>query len=51
MPVLIVLIVLALLFGVGAIIEGLLWAVLIALVLLAVSAWWGFTKVRGAARR
>lgn len=48
MTVLVVLIILALLFGVGAVLEGLAWAVLISLVLLAVAAWYGFTKVRGA---
>ena len=48
MTVLVVLIVLALIFGIGAVLEGLAWAVLISLVLLAIAAWWGFTKVRRA---
>jgi hypothetical protein len=51
MAVLVILVILALLFGVGAVIEGLLWAILISLVLLVVAAWWGFSKVRGAAGR
>lgn len=48
MTVLVVLVVLALIFGIGAVLEGLAWAVLISLVLLAVAAWYGFTKLRGA---
>jgi TRAP-type C4-dicarboxylate transport system permease large subunit len=51
MAVLVILVVLALLFGVGAVLEGLAWAFLITLVLLAVAAWWGFTKVRGMTSR
>lgn len=47
MTLLIVLVILALIFGVGAVLEGLAWAVLISVVLLAVAAWYGFTKVRG----
>jgi uncharacterized membrane protein YdbT with pleckstrin-like domain len=50
MPIVIVLIILALLFGVGAILEGLLWAILISLVLVVAAAWFGFNKVRGAGR-
>lgn len=51
MTVLVVLVILALIFGVGAVLEGLAWAVLISLVLLAVAAWWGYTKVRGVTSR
>ena len=51
MVIVVVLVILALLFGVGAIIEGLLWAVLISLVLVAAAAWWGWSKVRGVAGR
>lgn len=51
MTVLVVLVILALIFGVGAVLEGLAWAVLISLVLLGVAAWWGFTKLRGATSR
>lgn len=51
MPILVILIVLALIFGVGAVLEGLAWAFLIALVLLLVAAWWGWTKVRGVTGR
>lgn len=49
MAVLVILIVLALIFGVGAVLEGLAWAFLIGLVLLLVAAWWGWSKVRGVA--
>lgn len=51
MVVLVILIVLALIFGVGAVLEGLAWAFLIGLVLLVAAAWWGWTKVRGVTRR
>ncbi|MFP5255162.1 MAG: hypothetical protein ACLGI8_04845 [Acidimicrobiia bacterium] len=47
MTVLVALVLLALIFGVGAVLEGLAWAVLISLVLLGIAAWYGFTKVRG----
>ena len=47
MTILVVLVILALIFGVGAVLEGLAWAVLISLVLFAAAAWYGFTKVRG----
>ena len=51
MVVLVILIILALVFGVGAVLEGLAWAFLIGLVLLLVAAWWGWSKVRGVTRR
>jgi len=51
MTVLIILVVLALIVGVGAVLEGIAWAVLISLVLLAIAAWYGFTKLRGTSAR
>lgn len=51
MAVLAILIILALIFGVGAVLEGLLWAFLIGFVLLLVAGWWGWSKVRGATGR
>lgn len=51
MTVVVILIILALIFGVGAVLEGLLWAIMISLVLLALAGWWGFSKVRGVSRR
>ena len=50
MTLLVVLVVLAIVFGVGAVVEGLAWALLIALVLVAAAAWFGWRKLRGAAR-
>lgn len=50
MGVLVVLLLLALVFGVGAVLEGLAWAFLIGLVLLVAAAWWGWQKVRGPSR-
>lgn len=47
----IVLLVLALVFGVGAVLEGLAWLFLITLILLVAAGWFGWTKVRSAARR
>ena len=47
MTVLIILIVLALLFGLGAVIEGLLWMLLIGIVLVVAAGWYGWTKFRG----
>lgn len=46
MTVLIILLILALIFGVGAVLEGLAWAALITLGLLGIAAWYGFTRVR-----
>jgi hypothetical protein len=51
MAILIILVVLALVLGVGALLEGLAWGLLISVLLLAIAAWYGFTKVRGAASR
>lgn len=47
MVVLIVLILLAAVFGIGAVLEGLAWAVLIALALVGLAVWYGYTRVRG----
>jgi len=46
MTLLVVLIVLAALFGVGAVLEGLAWAFLIAVALIAAAAWFGWKKIR-----
>lgn len=50
MTVLVILVVLAIVVGVGSLLEGLAWALLIALVLLAAAAWFGWQKLRGASR-
>ena len=47
---LIILVVLALIFGVGAVLEGIAWALIIGVVLLAVAAWLAWQKLRGVAR-
>lgn len=51
MTVLLILVILALIFGVGAVLEGIAWAILVSLLLLAVAAWSGWTKVRGVTGR
>ena len=51
MAVLVILVILALIFGIGAVLEGLAWAFLIGLVLLVAAAWWGWSKVRSGADR
>jgi hypothetical protein len=48
MTILIVLVVLAVLFGLGAVIEGLFWLFLITFVLLVAAAWFGYSKFRTA---
>lgn len=50
MTLLVILVVLAVVFGVGAVLEGLAWALLIALVLVAAAAWFGWQKLREASR-
>jgi hypothetical protein len=50
MIVFVVLVVLAVAFGIGAVLEGLAWALLIALVLVLTAAWLGWQKVRGVSR-
>jgi ABC-type nickel/cobalt efflux system permease component RcnA len=44
--VLVVLLILALLFGVGAVLEGLAWLLLISLLLFAAAVWFGWRKLR-----
>lgn len=51
MVVLLILLVLALIFGVGAVLEGILWALLIALVLVVAAGWYGWSRVKGLGRR
>ncbi len=46
MTVLIILVVLAVLFGIGAVLEGLLWMFLIGIVLVVIAGWYGWTKLR-----
>jgi hypothetical protein len=50
MTILVILLLLALIFGVGAVIEGLLWMLLIGLALLVAAAVFGWSKFRGATR-
>jgi UPF0716 family protein affecting phage T7 exclusion len=50
MPVVIILLILALVFGVGAVIEGLFWGLLITLALVVAAAVFGFNAVRGRTR-
>ena len=50
MIVLVILIVLALIVGVGAVIEGLLWMFLIGVALLVAAGWFGWSRFRGTAR-
>jgi hypothetical protein len=46
MTVLVILLLLALIFGVGAVIEGLLWAFLIGFALLIAAIWFGWSRLR-----
>lgn len=46
MTVLVILIVLAVIFGIGAVIEGLLWMFLIGAALLVAAIWFGWSKLR-----
>ena len=48
--VVVILIVLALVFGVGAVLEGIAWALLIAVALLAVGAYLAWQKLQGTSR-
>ena len=50
MTVLVILLLLALVFGVGAVLEGLLWMLLIGIALVVAAAVFGWSKFRGAAR-
>lgn len=47
MALLVVLLLLALVFGVGAVLEGIAWALLVGLLLLLAAAWVGWQKLRG----
>jgi hypothetical protein len=47
MVVVLILVLLALVLGVGAVLEGIAWALLITLALLVAAGWYGWTKVRG----
>lgn len=49
--VLIILLVLALIFGVGAVLEGLAWMLLVTAALIVAAAVFGWVKLRGALRR
>lgn len=51
MTLVLILIILALIFGVGAVIEGILWVLLIGVVLLAVGLWLGWQKLNEGRRR
>ncbi len=46
MAIVIVLLLLALIFGVGSVLEGLVWGFLIVVALVAAAAFYGFTKLR-----
>lgn len=46
MALLVVLLLAALVFGVGAVLEGLAWLFLVTVVLLVAAAWWGWRKFR-----
>lgn len=50
MTLLVLLVVLAVVLGVGAVLETLAWALLIALVLVVAAAWFGCHRLRGASR-
>lgn len=50
MTILIILLLLAVVFGAGAILEGLLWLFLLSLVVLVAAGWFGWTKIRGVTR-
>lgn len=50
MTIVVILILLALVFGVGAVLEGLAWLFLITVALLLAAAWYGWTKLRGFGR-
>ena len=47
---LVILVLLAMAFGVGAVLEGIAWALLIGIVLLAAAGWLAWQKLRGASR-
>ena len=45
MSILVILLLLALIFGVGSVLEGIAWGFLIVVALLAAAAWYGFTQL------
>lgn len=45
MSILVILLLLALIFGVGSVLEGIAWGFLIVVALLAAAAWYGYTKL------
>ena len=46
MIVLVILVILAIIFGIGAVVEGLLWMFLIGLALLVAAIWFGWSRLR-----
>lgn len=50
MTIVLILILLAVVFGVGAVLEGLAWLFLITFALLAAAAWYGWSKLRSVGR-
>ena len=46
MTILVILVVLAVVFGIGAVIEGLLWMFLIGVALLVAATWFGWSRIR-----
>jgi membrane protein implicated in regulation of membrane protease activity len=50
-PLLVVFLIAALIFGIGGVIKGLFWLTLIGLVLLAVAVWWAWRTVTGSRTR
>jgi hypothetical protein len=51
MVVLIILVLLAAVFGVGAVVEGILWLLLVTLLLVGLAAWWGVSKLNAFGKR
>lgn len=47
MTLVVVLVILALIFGVGAVLEGIAWVLLISAVLIVAAIWFGWRRVRG----
>lgn len=48
--VLVVLVLLALVFGVGAVLEGIAWALLVSVVIVVAAVWLGWRRLRGVTR-
>jgi hypothetical protein len=51
MIVLIVLVLLAAIFGIGAVVEGILWLLLVTLLLVGLAAWWAASKLNAFSSR